>query len=289
MSFIIQPFFSLNKSSTTTPGGLILDNVSGAESAYSVRLLSSGYTGSCMKVRRSSDNTEQDIGFDNGLIDTTALETFVGAGNNGFVSVWYDQTGNGFHMSQSTNGNQPRIVNSGSTELSGGLPALNFINGSQHYLDNFTYSLSMPFTYYCLTNLSASTGITPGVIWTTIASGNFAFVYHTGNNDAPLDHLRVANICDCEVSQTGQRLVGTKFESGSPFVRIQGSESFSGTQSLPAVIAGLRLGQIFGNPNPIVGFYDFSGHQSEHIIFAGDKTSDVNTIESDINNFFSVY
>ena len=42
---------------------LLLDTYSGASVAYSLRKLSSTYSGSTIRVRRSSDNTEQDIGF----------------------------------------------------------------------------------------------------------------------------------------------------------------------------------------------------------------------------------
>ena len=43
--------------------------------------------GSAVRVRRSSDNSETDIGFTvNGNLDTAALLTFVGAGN-GFVTI----------------------------------------------------------------------------------------------------------------------------------------------------------------------------------------------------------
>jgi len=56
----------------------ILDEFTGAAAAYSVRRLSSTYTDGLIRVRRSSDDTEQDIGFDsNGDLDTTALTTFV--------------------------------------------------------------------------------------------------------------------------------------------------------------------------------------------------------------------
>jgi hypothetical protein len=41
----------------------LLDTYSGAAAAYSLRLLDSSYVGSAIRVRRSSDNTEQDIGF----------------------------------------------------------------------------------------------------------------------------------------------------------------------------------------------------------------------------------
>ncbi len=61
---------------------------------YSLRRLSTGYTGNLIEVRRSSDNTTTNIGYDgSGNLDVAALTTFVGAGD-GFVRTWYDQSGN---------------------------------------------------------------------------------------------------------------------------------------------------------------------------------------------------
>lgn len=65
-----------------------------------------------IRVRRSSDNAEQNIGFSGAALDTTAMLAFVGAGS-GYVTTIYDQTGNGYHWSQATASKQPRIVNSG--------------------------------------------------------------------------------------------------------------------------------------------------------------------------------
>ena len=79
---------------------------------YSTRLHVAGYAGSALRVRRSSDNTEQDIGFVGGLLDTASLATFVGA-NNGLVSKWYDQSGGGNDFAQATTSLQPSIVSSG--------------------------------------------------------------------------------------------------------------------------------------------------------------------------------
>lgn len=66
-----------------------------------------------IRVRRSSDNAEQDIGFSGDVLDTSSLASFVGA-NSAFVTTIYDQTGNGEDAVQSTTGSQPRIVNAGS-------------------------------------------------------------------------------------------------------------------------------------------------------------------------------
>lgn len=105
----------------------LLDTVIGALAAYSVRRLSSAYSGSLVRVRRSSDNAEQDIGYDgSGNLDTAAMESFVGA-NDGFGVTWYDQSGNGRDTTQATASLQPRIVDAGTTEVdANGKTTLNF-------------------------------------------------------------------------------------------------------------------------------------------------------------------
>lgn len=89
-----------------------LDIYSGAAVAYSFRLLRTAYAGSCIKVRRSSDDATQDIGFSNKLLDTASLLTFVGAGN-GYIDTLYDQSGNGQNLSHGTTTKQPLIVVNG--------------------------------------------------------------------------------------------------------------------------------------------------------------------------------
>jgi hypothetical protein len=94
-----------------------------------------------MRVRRSSDNTEADIGFDgNGELDETALAAHVGA-NSGYVKTWYDQSGNARDITQTTNGLQPRIVNAGTIEKINGKCAVKFLLGSTTYLDGATNGL----------------------------------------------------------------------------------------------------------------------------------------------------
>jgi hypothetical protein len=100
-----------------------------ATAAYSVRKLRTAYTGACMRVRRSSDNTEQDIGFSGNDLDTAALLSFVGS-TNGFVTTWYDQQGSN-NVVQTSSASQPRIVASGVVELENGKPSINWYGTSQ--------------------------------------------------------------------------------------------------------------------------------------------------------------
>jgi len=71
-------------------GGVVplLDTYTGASAAYSLRNLSSSTT-DVVRVRRSSNDDEQD--FTASEVSGGALATFVGAGNDGFVTTWYDQ------------------------------------------------------------------------------------------------------------------------------------------------------------------------------------------------------
>lgn len=119
---------------------LLLDLYPSATVAYSLRKLRAAYSGNAIRVRRSSDNTEQDIGFTGNNLNTSALTTFVGAGN-AFVVTWYDQSGNANNATMSTQANQPQIVSSGSVILTNGKPSVNF-DGTN---DSLNLSSSLTF------------------------------------------------------------------------------------------------------------------------------------------------
>jgi hypothetical protein len=101
--------------------------------AYSLRKVMNNAT-FAIKVRRSSDNTTQDIGFVGNDLDTAALTTFIGSGN-GFIDTWYDQSTNARHITQATTANQPQIVAAGAVLVRNGKPVVRF-NGTSHVLSN---------------------------------------------------------------------------------------------------------------------------------------------------------
>jgi hypothetical protein len=121
----------MSRRSTIVNGQFLLDQFSGAAAAYSLRRLRNAYTGSCIRVRRSSDNAELDIGFTStGVLDTVALLAHVGAGD-GFVTTIYDQSGNARNFTQTSGGNQPRIVLAGVVDTKNGNPCI-VASGSQY-------------------------------------------------------------------------------------------------------------------------------------------------------------
>lgn len=80
--------------------------------AWGIRKLSRGYIGPAIRVRRSGDNAEIDVGFIGRDLDIASMLAHVGAGD-GFVKTIYDQSGNGKDFSQSTSSNQCKIVSTG--------------------------------------------------------------------------------------------------------------------------------------------------------------------------------
>ena len=119
----------------------VLDLFPNASISYSMRLLRNTYTGDAIRVRRSSDNTEQNIGFTGqGTLDESLLTSFC-SGTNGFVTTWYDQSGNGVNLTQTTAGNQPQIVSSGTVLTQSGKPSMSF-NGSTHNFDCTSTAIS---------------------------------------------------------------------------------------------------------------------------------------------------
>ena len=97
---------------------------------FSLRRLLSSYLGPAIRVRRSSDNAEEDIYFNGEDLDEAALLGFVGS-SSGFIRTWYDQFGS-LNANQTTTSAQPRIVLDGVIDRVNNKPAI-FFNGA-HFL-----------------------------------------------------------------------------------------------------------------------------------------------------------
>ena len=125
----LQKIENIQYTAPAAPAGFLAD-YPGASVAYSLRNLIDT-TPNVVRVRRSSDNTEQD--FTATEITDGTLTTFTGV-NDGFVTTWYDQSGNSNNAAQAAAANQPKLVSSGVVELDNGKPCLNYDTSGN---DNF--------------------------------------------------------------------------------------------------------------------------------------------------------
>ncbi|MBB1193212.1 hypothetical protein DNC80_05950 [Flavobacterium sp. SOK18b] len=124
--FILSLFFTFQGNAQNSLDILGLSITDPAAVAFSLRKLSSSYTGSAIQVRRSLDNATLDIGFNgDGSIDSAAILTFVGI-QDGYVSIWYDQSGNNRHLIKPDLSQQPRIVSNGTFKYIGTKIAIDF-------------------------------------------------------------------------------------------------------------------------------------------------------------------
>ncbi len=124
------------------------DAIPSIAAAYSSRRLRTAYTGSLLRIRRSSDNTESDIdALANGDLDTAAVATFIAAGS-GYIVTWYDQSGNGYDATQTTAASQPLYVASGQN----GRPVLRWDGSNDFLMTATTVSLTDPTTQMMVVN-----------------------------------------------------------------------------------------------------------------------------------------
>ena len=127
----VPPFTLLQTWEEVDEATYLLDTYTGAAAGYSLRQLSSTAT-NAIRVRRASDNTEQDIGFTAGEFDTTSLASFC-SGTDGFVKTWYSQTGSN-DATQTSTGSQSKIYDStNGVILLNGKPAVETVNSAINY------------------------------------------------------------------------------------------------------------------------------------------------------------
>lgn len=123
---------------------LLLDNptiASGCQMAFSLHKIRTNYTGNCLAVRRTIDNTTQNFGFINNYLDTNGIKAFVGS-SSGVVPSFFNQVEGGVFLLENA-GSGPTIINNGTPVRENGLWALSFNGTTQHLrlegLDNVTF------------------------------------------------------------------------------------------------------------------------------------------------------
>ena len=258
----------------------LLNDYSGAAAAYSLRLLDNTYTGDAIVVRRASDNTTQAIGFVNNELDTTSLESFC-SGTDGFVTTWYDQSGNGYDAAQTTAGSQPKIVSSGSTILENGKAAVQFDGGLDQLTSTFGTTYNQP-TYSFLTHNFTSA---PSAFDALIGSIGTEHRLITGGS---LEYtLQAGGALRYNQYSTNQSLVSYKIQASDPKLFFNGTQQSvsAGTQIGTSGLQGVILGGITSGAS--------SGNTpakiQELVIYGSDQDSNRTGIETNINDFYSIY
>ena len=256
----------------------LLDQYSGASAAYSLRRLSLYYTGPVVRVRRSSDSGEQD--FSASEVSNGTLAGFCEAGN-GLVRTWYDQSGNGKHLEQSTAANQLTIVSSGVVVTDGGQPAIQSPSGNPTLSVAWSAAPSNPKLFSVWKHTAAYSFALTGV-WHDI--GTFTF---SDSVTSTVEHYEDFFHNDRPRYGTAGRALNTRYiqsneyAAGANTVRLNNSIIGANTYSLTTPTT-LKLGGTSSS-------FPSTGYIQELIIYAngsGDFRSDIVTA---INSYYSVF
>jgi hypothetical protein len=267
--------------------GILDGYTSGVGLAYATAWLNPSYTGSAIRVRRASDNTEQDIGFDGQDLDTSALTTFC-TGTNGFIRTWYDQSGNGNDLIQTTTASQPKIYDSSTGVVKDNLlPATTFA-GSELITTNELNQTSATNHIYIVNRVQAGTDGNGYFVESNAIDGDQspAIAQLNAGHDYYLRQSASNTFMGSFSSIKGTQAIFTcQISNSTSKLFFQGSEICSvSTTTVTAFADKLIVGRYI-NANPA----SFEGTFQAFILYNSDQSANRAAIESALNDYFNVY
>ena len=262
----------------------MLDLYPNALVAYDLRKLSSTYTGDCVKVRRASDNAEQDIGFVSGQIDISSLETFA-SGGVCHVTTFYDQSGNANNAIQTAAANQPVI-----TDSSGNVTTVNSKPSVLWTVDEswLEFTSITPYSVFVAQKLSTVGGAYANFI---IGGANNDYISSgSANASIGLQYLSVSAKASVKNGNNYRNSVLEEFVQAEPNF-IQRDLNFNmlslihdNSTVLPTASTMSRR-----TTNTSLGQSTTRGHRAITLIYGTDQSANRAAIESNINSFYNMY
>jgi hypothetical protein len=250
----------------------ILNTYSGASVGYSLRLLDNTYTGFAIRVRRASDNAEQNIGFVSNVLDTASLETFC-ASTDGFVTTWYDQSGNTNDVVQSSASSQPQIVSGGVTLTENGKPSIDF-DGSNDYLEE-TVSITQPYTLFDVrkyNDLTSQIAISFDNVGTSIGDGVLGAAFRSYYGSYLIG----------ESVNVNQGLWYSLGNGGSSAISLNNGAETTGSLGSSGV-SSITIGRLG------TGSLVSDVKLQELILYPSDASANKSGVSTNINDFYSIY
>jgi len=265
--------------------------VGGAAAAYSLRDLNDrAGNNKVVEVRRSSDN--EDRKFSAKEVSNGTLEAWVGAGNDGFVETWYDQSGENFHMLQAESTKQPKIVENGTflgsvkydgvdDYLSSGITAATMLDITNQAVSLFSVQTLVGSNDSTLGATNSGRGISfeTSVIRVFITQ-NFHIVNHSVDGSG--FHLgTVIHTGDGSSDQIKTALNGVNIE--------EATQSSHDIASDGQPIFTTKYNTLGGNRVLTTNSNFFNGEIKEVVIWKTNQLANRPAIEANINNQYDIY
>jgi hypothetical protein len=299
---------------------LLLDSFSGAHSAYSLRKLDKDYAGDAIVVRRANNDTLS-IGFSGNYLDTTAMKTFCGTGGSDSCTVrrWFDQSGNDRNVSQTTTANQPTIMRAGAIVYIGGSVAIDF-DGTNDVLTaatatdwNFLHQTGIYFNFGVSKAGNVADPNSSYAVWGTRIAGdiNGAFLtfddrvsesinnalrhiahrsggpvvvlVNTANNAVSANTRFLHTVYGDLGNATAAEKSGIGVNNGA-YVK---NNATGGTIGTGNATNALSFGAA-ANATGVLSIF-LRGQIFEQVFYASDQSANRTAINTNINNFYSIY
>lgn len=278
----------------------------------SMRLLGTNYTGGLVRVRAfdgASDKGTADVmPYDDGsgeqfvslsstitnldatatgrgLTDSDTLGDLLSSGASnydGFVTTWYDQSGNGNDASQATAASQPQIASAGNLIMENGKPSVSFDGTDDKLLTSSNLSNNTnPACFF----FAGKTRTFPSAIFGKESGVNRGLGFFIENSRYRVSREGFgSNNHDPSVS-TDQALLS--------FILINGVSNFFENNVSIDNPQNILEGLTFDGDSRAIGsnisnmYYD--GVMQDFVLYHNDKSSDRTNIQDNINNAFSIY
>ena len=274
----------------------ILDSIP-AEGAWSLRELSSNYIDqSIVNIRRSNDNESSD--FTATQIRNGTLETWVGVGNDGFVTKLYDQTGGGSDLLTFTSSQQPKIVSNGFLLTENGQPYMQFgLDDIRMYTSSNNWLAGTSFSVFAVATQTYRDPLYAQNLWSNNlpqnGNGKFRALFtQSPNYKMNFWSSNTGNIVAGSYSQSLITCIANGMLAGENHnVKIWSNESFgewNGTGKLTPSNGRFCVGDIVGS-SPSSSNGEWYGKIQEIMVFSSDKTADRQVISDSINSYYLLY
>lgn len=291
----------------STPAGVYDDAVG----AYSLRKFFS-WSNAVLKIRRSSDNATAYVFFNgvssqdtittssyistssNNTPSTTTLNTWLST-DNAFVEEWFFQTPDdtidtNLVIKQTTTTAQPKFATSGAIETVNGTIEMVW-DGTNDVLTNISgnsyLDYDQEFTIFTVSRQANSLG--RGAVFNTgvVSSSYFLInndrgtaITHTQLTNGTLYHAKLSS----QVNSGNQRLLAS-IHNNTNLISYYNGTLQNTTAHFSEAYSNIRC--TIGNW--ATGSLWLNGSVQELIVFPSDKTSDLSTVHSDINTYYTIY
>ena len=304
----MAPRLGLGNSVTANPASglfganLFLDNFPNAHGAYSLRKLSSTYTGACFVIRRTVDNVEANLHFDtsntisfDSVVDNfsssssaTNLGQFMAASGyadadslgsvaSARIDSWKDQSGNGRDIATDIADKQPLLVHNGVIITENSKVALDF--DEDRLVNEDSSSYAQPTTYVIVVQSDATSG-NDYILDTDSGGGGRQLVVHSGNKKTLYSSTFAGST---EASDNDQNLWFTVFDGSSSVLHINGGSNVLTGSPGTGAQSGLTVGGRKSGTNY------WNGRIQEIIYYTSDQSGSRSEIELDANSYYSIY